>query len=505
MSKYLPGPEALYELDALIADQRADLREAMDEAEAVEAQQTALRERQWAHYRELADIRMDLLRDTDDVAALDRLHDEARDLIDAHDAYVQQAAQALADAAADIAALETQREKLRQAHTQAAGGFEAKVAQVENTLKDDPAYQALAQANEDAAAIATRARQKLALATTDRQEKGAPYEQDPLFSYLWDRKFRTPKYKALPFFRTLDQWVAGLCKYDDHYLNYNRLIDLPVRLAEHADRQDAKAETAQQALENAEDDALTAAGADALRLNAEEVFAHITATDDKMRAAEDEHQTVAAQHEAALDAQSGPIIKARALLEEGLKRARFPDLRVLAAETVGTDDDAIVDSLVHLRAEETVLQQESGRMRARPKDLRRELKTLEALRQAFKREQWDSAAVKVRRSTFEDALDSLIRGRLTKDRALRQIRKSVRRARTSASTGFGGHRRRRGAGVPAILQDVMWDIVVETARHGARGGFDGTFGGRPTRRRSPRPTTRRRSSGSGGFRTGGGF
>ncbi len=506
--KYIDGPDVLLRFDEEIADVRAALRDAMDEAEETDAQRAALQDEQLTLYRALAEIRLDLMRRDDMRDDLDRLHQEAVSLIDQHEAYVQGEREALVVAATEIETLEERRRTLQTDHEAAVEAYDEKVTAVETALRDDPAYKAAEIANEEMAAMAARATQKRELAEADAAEKGAAYREDPLFSYLWARRFRTPQYKALPFFRTLDNWVAGLCDYDQHYLNYDRLTQLPERLATHAERIEEKAAQTQEALEALEEEALVEAGAAALGQRAQDLLEKLTQIDANMDNAEDHHRAVALRHEAALTAEEGPAVKARRLLEDGLKRLSFPDLRALAAETVGQDDDQLVDELVRLKAEETVLGQEARQTLRRPKTLREDLGKLEKLRQLFKKERFDSPYARFRRSQFEDLYYRFIRGSVSVQNALSTLRKGVRRAK--GHNGFGGRRRAQSNGMPGVFQDILWDVAVEATRASRRGGFNGpiggssgrSYGGRPYRRRAPSPRPRRSS---GGFRTGGGF
>ena len=77
---------------------------------------------------------------------------------------------------------------------------------------------------------------KAAQAERDMQEKRQPYEADPLFMYLWRRKFGTPEYRAKGLVRYLDRKVARLIEFDGARRNYAVLIELPARLREHAER-----------------------------------------------------------------------------------------------------------------------------------------------------------------------------------------------------------------------------------------------------------------------------
>ncbi len=80
------------------------------------------------------------------------------------------------------------------------------------------------------------AERKAAQAESDLEQKRKPYEADPLFMYLWRRGFGTTRYRSMPFVRYFDRKVARLIGFDDARRNYAVLIDLPVRLREHAEQ-----------------------------------------------------------------------------------------------------------------------------------------------------------------------------------------------------------------------------------------------------------------------------
>ena len=89
--------------------------------------------------------------------------------------------------------------------------------------------------------MAEEADKKAAQAEADREEKRKPYEADPLFMYLWRRRFGTAEYRANRLARYLDRKVARLIGYDKARANYAMLNELPVRLREHAERLKAEA------------------------------------------------------------------------------------------------------------------------------------------------------------------------------------------------------------------------------------------------------------------------
>ncbi|MEL6258219.1 MAG: hypothetical protein AAFQ67_04075 [Pseudomonadota bacterium] len=292
-------------------------------------------------------------------------------------------------------------------------------------------------------------------------------------------------------------------------MNYARLTELPERIGEHLASVQSEHDVAVETLEAAEIAAMERGGALELKAEADEVRAQLNTIEISIEEAETAHLETAEKHEKALKNGAGPAQQARHILEQGLKTASFPDLRLLAAETLELEDDRIVDALVKLRAEEMSLELEAERNLRLPERRRQELETLERLRRRFKRENYDSPYATFNAATLDQILRGIMRGDLNADRALRQMSRAVKRRSTRVSGGFGGRRRRDTLGLPEVLGDVMWEIAKEANRGGSRST---PWSSRPTRRRAP-PRSFPRSSGGrrgggrkgGGFRTGGGF
>lgn len=519
MVKILNGRAALNRVDMAIADLRRALGDAIEAAETGEARRAEVRDGQVKTYRALADIRLDIAASAP-TKTLDELHSEARRLLVAHEAHVEKSQDALDTASDRLAELEAKRAELLKTHDETIAVFEQKVAEVEAALIEDETYMALADESETASSIVARAKQKLELAIHDRAEKGVPYDGDPLFSYLWTRQYRMPDYEAAPLTRFLDGWVARLCNYDKAYLNYGRLTELPDRVAEHVERVTEAETDALQALEQAETDALRASGADALQGEAEKVLAEIAETDREITNAEAAHQAIAQGYEDALKAQTGPAADARRLLADGLRQSSFPDLRVLAAETIDLEDDRLVDQLVKLRAEEMSLDLEAERVAEAPATHRQDLGAIEAFRRKFKAARFDSAYAGFSRAAVDRAIVDIVRGTASVEQAMRALSRAMRRDEPKTSRGFGGRRRSNALGLPDILGDVMIEVAKEAMRSGGSRRGGAPFGGgpwdsRPVRRRSPKmsfPSSRgsRRKPGGksqrrGGFTTGGRF
>lgn len=524
MSNHLNGRDALALLDGELGRLRQSLAAALADADGVESRRGTMQREQAAAYGALAAMRLDLMQAGGDGAEFGKLEASARALTVRHEAFVAAEKAALEAASAELAALETKRSQLAASHDDAIAAYETRVADAEAGLKGSAAYAALVEAAEEARAVTLRAQQKLELARTDRTEKGAPYEQDALFSYLWKRKFRSPEYKAGGIVRMLDGWVAKLCRYDQAFLNYQRLTELPDRIAEHAVFVAGLEDRAEAALVAAEEEAMLTAGIEDLKTGADRLKAGVEACDTQISAAEEAHRERAIRHEAALKEEAGPAVDARELLAAELRKASFPDLRVLAAETLDTGDDRLVDTLVRLRAEEMSLDLEAGRRLMRPRVLREDLARMEALRRQFKEARFDSPYALMSRAAFDEMMSNLMKGGMDVRDTLRGLSRSVRRAQPQAHPDFGGRRRQDTIGLPdivggmigGVLGEVLEEVIRETTRGSSGYGSGPIFPGPPKRSSRPSSSGARsfpsgggRSGGGGrrggGFKTGGGF
>ncbi|MEO0816267.1 MAG: hypothetical protein AAFX86_03070 [Pseudomonadota bacterium] len=514
MSRRVDGRSALRRFDGVISDTRTELGEAIEAAEEVSRDIAEVRRRQAAAYRELAAIQIDEADTPQEIANLERLDADVSALIAEHDSYLETLLADLDAAAETLSTLEEDRRTAAADLDSAIAAYETKVDEVEAALEEDPTYLALVSAVSEAEAVSEKAHAKLELARSDMQEKGEVFRTDPLFMYLWKRRYRTTDYKAGNFFRVLDGWVAGLCSYEKSYRNYERLVELPEWLEGHVAAMDTHRDEAASALAEAEAAALTEAGGDALAETVDAARARLTALDADIAAAETAHLDIAGRQSAAERGEAGPAYEARQRLANALKQRAIPDLRVLAAQTVTPADDGIVDALVGLRKDEMSMELRMDQDKGLPVRRRADLARLEAFRRAFKAAQLDSGYASFKASSVDDVLARLVSGRLEAHDAVRHLRRGMRRSSPRTDPRFGGPRRARTVGLPDVAVGIGMEILKEMGRSGSRrGGFDlGGMGGggfpgslprgRRTKRSMPRSPSRGRR---GKFKTGGGF
>ena len=508
--RYISGKTGLSMIDGAVSRARTSLEHAVRSADETAQRRGDVRRDQVKGFQALAKFRLEKLKLEDDIGELSEAEQKAQDLLEQHADFIAREYDALQEMTEAIEELETERTDAHKTLSELVAIQQEKIEALLATLAETPAYQSLENALEEAAAISDRALQKLELAKIDRQEKGVPYEADPLFSYLWARKYRTTNYKARGVARMLDGWVGMLCGYDKAHLTYARLTELPDRLDEHLVHVEGLEDEAEAALKSIEAKALREGGIEEMEAEAEKIREAIRGLDTRIEAAEETHLTRTERHTNALRADTGPAEKARRVLAEALRKMSFPDLRVLVAQTVELEDDEIVDELVRLRAEEMQLDLEMTDQTTLPDRRRRDLKQIEALRKGYKRASYASDNLLIDQSVLEDVISDLHSDALNLDKALKRIRKTIRRASRDrdgrgGSGGYGGKRHRsskrsrrhRRYDTAYGWEDIAATVVVELAKGALSSGS--SYRGNSRRRRS---SGGGRSRGGGGFKTG---
>ncbi|MEM9169041.1 MAG: hypothetical protein AAGC56_05260 [Pseudomonadota bacterium] len=504
------GSQGLRKLDTAISSARRRLAEASSTADADARALAQAQDREAAALAAIAEVRMAHLEQTPPseadrpTARIARLDADVRDLIVAHGAHVS-GLNAKRDAVeARLTRLEDGRRRADGKRVEAVSAHDTAAAESRRRLEENADYQARAAAVDDANEIAERAARKVDIAEADRREKGAAYESDRLFMYLLERKYATSKYRAFPLFAMLDRWVARLISYRKWRATYVRLTELPEKLRAHADRVDALAAEAEEALEEMEREALDADGVDALRDRVGEFAREIERLDAEIRDAEEERVAAQAEYAAAAAGEAGPLAEARTMLADAVAAMNVPALEELATQTASREDDRIVRELVRIRRERMELE-ESQRTAGRRLDADgRALQTLESVRQRYKLSRFDSPySYFSGRDPITSLLAAFLRGALSGDDLWRRIERAHRTRRRDWDRDVGGDVWRDGFGLPKRWGDDGWSggpIGPSGPRWG--GGARRRVRRAPTRIRVPRAP--RRSSG-GGFRTGGGF
>ena len=346
---------------------------------------TALQQERVSLYKALAQIRLDSLHQGNVVDMLTQAEDNALRIF----RDTKQKLATLDDRrhhlAGSLAELNEKRRTIAQRLTDAL----EKLSRLEQAAAEDmqhyPPWKQHSAQIADYAARAQSARNKVAEATTDIDTKYRAYLADPLFSYLWLRKYGTGTYRANPLTRMGDNFVARVANFEPALRNFLSLLELPKRLEEYATRLEGACAEEQAKLEAAELEFLQGIdGYDELREAHQGAEAELDALDLQISGADRELGEVDAERQS-LTGPNDDAELARALndLAKSFANDDLPTLRDKALQTAGQEDDEIVRRLHDIEEELDTLVIEEGRLLRKIRELKAKRGELKAARDEF--------------------------------------------------------------------------------------------------------------------------
>jgi len=381
--------------------------------------------------------------------------------------------------------LEQKREGLEDVLETAGEAVQKLEQQIDQQLADKADYQAQWQLCRQAERIATFAEEKWQEAQQNRVQKGQPYEQDLLFSYLWTRSYGTSDYRTGALTRYLDKWVAGLCDYQAARPNYAMLLEIPLRLEKHALGLRADATAQLSTLETMETKVEQQLGLPAALQKQDDLQQEIEQLDSEITQQEQQKNMLLRQLSEFVSGQDDYFIQAEARVSAVLKQENIEALYQRARATDGAEDDRIALNISDKEQQLTRIKQNIHELK-KGYDLHlKRLTEMEQLRQKFKQAHFDEP-----RSGFANKslllmmLNEFLKGVTSSGDVWDTLRREQRRSKPRGSQSS----RRGGPGWPGEI--------------GRRSPWAGTVGDRGRGRRSNHQPRR---GGGGGFSTGGGF
>jgi len=511
----LSGPEALKSLDDALRDIRREEDEIAKRLARSAELVTKFKETESELLRQLAQVRLDPATQASLTGRLSQAETRAREMLNQHGASLNAAEQELKALDKQIAALAGERTELASKAAAARGELKALADRVAVDAAKNPDYVEKRRAAEQLAQVAAESARKTEQAEADREAKGKPYRDDPLFMYLWERGFGTRNYRENNLIQYLDGLVAGIVGFPEARVNFATLNEIPLRLREHAERQQQIADAAADTVEDLEKAAVDAAGGKATREAMEAAETRIVAIDAEMVANEDKRDERARTQRDLAQGSDPAFTDAVSTLAEALGREDIQTLLAQARATETGQDDTIVKQIDDARQRAQEEDADTRDQRSRLKTLAARRRELEDIQYEFKKQGFDNP-----RSTFGedklvgDILTEFLRGGISAADYWGQWRRSQNwqggsRPTQSAPTSnpWGG-----SSGGGFNWPDSSFGGSAGGRRSGNSGGFGGGWGRLPTGGGSSgggsfsRP--RSGSSGnrtSGGFKTGGGF
>ena len=513
------GPEALASLDEAMRDIRRE-EEDISKRLARSAEKVGkIRETEAELFRQLAQLRLDPAVQGELDGRISAAEAKARDMLKAH-------AKELSKAEGDIAELDATLARLTGERTEALKVFEghqtelkALAARLGATIAKDPAFAAKRSQASELEAIASQSMRKTEQAETDREQKGKPYRDDPLFMYLWEAGYGTASYRANNFIRYLDGLVANLVGFHKARPNFAMLNEIPLRLREHAERQIVNARAAEAELDALETAAIDNAGGKPMREAMEAAQQKIDALDAEIVATEDRRDETAKMLGQLSQGGNPAVDGALNELATALGREDIQTLLAEARRTRTGQDDTIVAQIDDARARAKEEEGETRELNERLKTLAARRRELEDIQWEFKKQRFDDP-----RSTFRedklvgDLLNDFLRGGISAASYWDQWQRSQNWSAGTSDWGGGvglpnnGRQRANSPWPEAGGSTFNWPDTSfggsgKSKPRGNSGGFGGGWGGGSgsgggfSRPRTGSTGTRKHS----GFKTGGGF
>lgn len=510
------GPEALASLDEAMRDIRREEEEISRRLARSAEKLGKIRESEAELFRQLAQLRLDPAVQGELDGRISAAEDRARAMLKAHTKDLGKAEKDIADIDADLARLTAARAEALKLFEGHQSELKALATRLGPTIAKDPAFAAKRREASELAEVAAQSMRKTEQAEADREEKGKPYRDDPLFMYLWEAGYGTASYRANNLFRYLDGLVANLVRFHKSRPNFAMLNEIPLRLREHAERQIANAKAAETELDALETAAIDTAGGKPLRDAMEAAQHSIDALDAEIVAIEDRRDQ-AAEALGRLSQGGNPAFEgALSELATALGREDIQTLLAEARRTRTGQDDTIVAQIDDARARAREEESETREQNERLKTLAARRRELEDIQWEFKKQRFDDP-----RSTFRDdklvgdVLNDFLRGGISAASYWDQWRRSQNWSAGTSDWGGGvglpnnGRQRSNSPWPEAGGSTFDWpDASFGGGRNkskGGSGGFGGGWGGGTgggfSRPRTGSTGTRRH----GGFKTGGGF
>lgn len=383
--------QVLYAIDAALRDLRDQIQGFEQRAENTSQNLVALQNQEAALYRQLAELRLEDLDDPDFPGRLSHVEQHVTQLLhERHDA-LETLRRETRETEALQTELEAKRDTMSATLAQQTQALEETEQTIHAQLEQQSDYQTLREETQTALDTLNAAEQKMLQAEQAREDKGRPFREDPLFQYLWKRRYGTSDYRANPIARFFDRLLARHIRYEANRQNYYLLLEIPKHLKEHTEKLREHTQSLLQSLADKERAFEEAQGLVPFETAVQDTTKQLAALDEQIQQAETHYQTLLEQRAGFTTAKDSYAQRAIAQLVEAFKAEPIPKLQQQAAQTEGYEDDTLVSQLAQLRQDETAVAASMRHHQDIHGKFTQRLQVLTDIRQRFKA--YDFAAV----------------------------------------------------------------------------------------------------------------
>jgi hypothetical protein len=436
----ITGRDALFAVEKAISRVRRDehaldksLRSAMADAQRLQHEIAE-------GFRTLARARLDALARDQVIRDLDDSERQALVLLEGRQREIDALIQQRDDAQAALDQAETDKHERDQELADALDEIDELHDRAATRMKTDSRWHeakaAVAMAVEDAHA----ADQRAADAEADRTRAGKPYEDDPLFMYLWSKRTRQTGDGSASLGRVFDRMLERFSGYPEAHNKYATLRNIPVALHAQARKKEHEADAARAQVAALEREALVADGIQSLEARAETARAAVTSAEQSVAKITADLGRIEAKRQWILEADNKKgERRAIDLLVQALERE---DLHQLYRDAASTQTDADDDAVAAISSAQAALQKTDGdaaQIRNQLRETARRRTELEGARDRARSIGYDDP-----RATFDgggdaisDVIDGILSGAIQGAALDRILRNNYRAPRGRADPEFG--------------------------------------------------------------------
>ena len=389
----ISGRDALLQIENAIAGIRDDENRLDATLASVTQEAERLRLEQAEAYRALARVRLDVLAGEKVTAGLDRAEREALKVLAEKRRTLEDLSRRRGEAAKTLKQAQARRHGIAGRLEDVIRRMDELRGRTQNRLAFEADWTAANDRVAEAEEMARMADAKADQAEADRATKGAPYEADRLFMYLWNNGFGTSKYRAGPFTRFFDRKVARVCGFIETRPNYAMLTEIPLRLRQHADRKLAAVAEVTAKRTEIERAGLVADGIEPLEVEFASIKAEIEAGNVDIASVQTDLAALDASHGALVGGDDPEIARALEGVAESLASTDLQTLWAQAYATPTPEDEKIVQRIENHGEAITRAEAEISETRATVREVARRRGELEATRERFQRSGYDRPGV----------------------------------------------------------------------------------------------------------------
>ena len=384
------GRRTLGEIEGAISKLRGEEGQLDSALGSAATQAEALAREKAGAYRELARVKLSELSSGRLFRNLDAAEQQASRVLEGRRLRLETINQQREAAISDVESAKADRDKVAEMVEAAVETIDVIRAEAEASVRGTPVWIDAQNTYAKADAIAGEAEKKAAQSESELASKRKPYDDDPLFAYLWRRGFGTGQYTAGGFARHMDGIVADFIGFAEVRPSYHMLTEIPLRLREHANHQRERADDLKATLAGIERQAMVSAGIESKERELSEARYRLAAAD----ATAEKKRSVLREIEAAqADLVSGTGDKAYTDALQTIADADSQDsIRTLYQEAKRTEtesDDRIVERIESLEGKSTKVQEEISGLRRTAQSLAERRIEMEQVRDRFRSSGYD--------------------------------------------------------------------------------------------------------------------